>query len=124
MRDRCADSVRAISPVVERGIESIPPLLCRSPRSRAQVGTVRIHDGDLPARFSISHQLPSQNALGERPVLQLAARAEQIPGGRIGGENASAPGGRTSLLDDFACIAILHVFIGKLRPRAIHANRL
>jgi hypothetical protein len=51
-----------------------------------QVSALGIHDGDLPAAFSISHQLAAQNALGERLILQLAALAEQIPGGRIGGK--------------------------------------
>src|SRR5258708_34681035 len=59
MRDRCADSVRAISPVVERALKRFAHD-CAAPEDPAQGGTVRIHDGDLPARLSISNQLPAQ----------------------------------------------------------------
>ena len=50
---------------------------------RPQVGAVRVHDGNLAVGGSISHQLPAQHTLGERLVVKLAARAEEIPGGRI-----------------------------------------
>jgi hypothetical protein len=64
MRDRCADSVCPISPVMEGALNRLPH---DGPAAevRPQVSAVRIHNCDLPACLSISHQLPSQNALGE-----------------------------------------------------------
>jgi len=78
------------------------------------VGTVRIHHGDLPVRFSISHQLPSQDALGEGLILQLPARAQnRYQEAVIGGKRLALE--VNTFTDDFACIAIPRVR-GKLRP--------
>jgi len=82
MRNGGAHAVCSIAPIVKGTFERFSDDGAAA-EVCAQVSAARIHHGDLAARCPISRELPAQNALGEWLALYLAARAEEIPGGRI-----------------------------------------